>query len=195
MAWGEERVAKHVRVLEKDDHELYIETRNFYSANRSGPMFRCSEPLPGSHYWGSGIFACVMERAGRHSAPLRADGAERRLHEQGDEADMIEQAVMFDATVEFGGFRCEVHALSYASGGGTALCLIDGRDGGRVAVATVNVEGVSELLPANEILIKDYSENAGMLAVLEEAGIVEDTGRAVRTGYAEAPIARLLESP
>ncbi len=107
---------------------------------------------------------------------------------------MIEQSIRFDATVEFGGFRCEVHAFSYVSGGGTALCLIDARDGGRVAVATVNVEGVSELLPANEVLIKDYSENAGMLAALEEAGIVEDTGRTVRTGYVEAPIARLLDS-
>jgi len=39
---------EHVRVLEKDDHGLYVETRNFRAAKRSGAMCRYREPLPGS---------------------------------------------------------------------------------------------------------------------------------------------------
>lgn len=37
-----------VDILEKDNHDLYEEAQNLYAANRSGPMFRYSEPPPGS---------------------------------------------------------------------------------------------------------------------------------------------------
>jgi hypothetical protein len=46
-------------------------------------------------------------------------------------------------------------------------------------------------LGATECLIKDYSENAGMLEALTKAGVVTATNRTVRVGYAEATICQL----
>ncbi len=97
-----------------------------------------------------------------------------------------------DAAVRFGPYECVAYETRYPYGGAKAIFLIDARDGEPVATATVNVEGVSETLPESEVLIKDYSENEGMLDALVEAGLVEDTGRRVRTGYVTVPVARLL---
>lgn len=99
-----------------------------------------------------------------------------------------------EAAVEFAGYRCVAYETAYPSeaGGARAIYLVDAADGEPVATATVNVEGVSEKLPDREVLIKDYSENEGMLEALARAGLVEDTGRRVRTGYVAVPVARLL---
>lgn len=104
-----------------------------------------------------------------------------------------------DAAVKFGPYECVAYETRYPSGAGQgpsagskAIYLVDAHDGETVATATVNVEGVSERLPASEVLIKDYSENAGMLDALVGAGLVEDTGRRVPTGYVTVPVARLL---
>lgn len=51
---------------------------------------------------------------------------------------------------------------------------------------------MSELLPENRVVVKDYSENEGMLDALVEAGGVEDTGQWASFGYVTAPIARVL---
>ena len=48
------------------------------------------------------------------------------------------------------------------------------------------------LLAPGEVFIKDHSENRGMLAALEQAGVVQATGAAVRSGFAEVPVAALL---
>lgn len=99
-----------------------------------------------------------------------------------------------EGTVEFAGYECVAYETAYPSeaGGSTAIYLVDTADGDPVATATVNVEGVSENLPASQVLIKDYSENEGMLDALIRAGLVEDTGRRVPTGYVTVPVARLL---
>ena len=60
-----------------------------------------------------------------------------------------------------------------------------------LAVASVNIEGPLE---PREIAIKDYSEGEGMLAALIAAGIVEDTGVALASGYVSTPIARLTDT-
>ena len=60
-----------------------------------------------------------------------------------------------------------------------------------LAVASVNIEGPLE---PREIAIKDYSEGEGMLAALIAAGIVEDTGVSVASGYVSIPIARLTDT-
>ena len=99
-----------------------------------------------------------------------------------------------EGTVEFAGYECLAYETTYpsAAGGATAIYLVDTADGEPVATATVNVEGVSEKLPASEVLIKDYSENEGMMDALIAAGLVRDTGRRVPTGYVTVPVARLL---
>lgn len=88
------------------------------------------------------------------------------------------------------GVECVVSAGCYGSGGATALQLVEKSTGAPYATATVNVPGAA--LAADEVLVKDYSENEGMLEALVRAGVVEDTGRRVGIGYVEAVVARLL---
>lgn len=95
-------------------------------------------------------------------------------------------------TVEFAGYTCNAYLTRYSHGGAQAVFLTDTRDGGPVATATVNVPGVGENLPEGHALLKDYAENEGMLAALQAAGLVADTGRRVPTGYVQVPVVRLL---
>lgn len=91
--------------------------------------------------------------------------------------------------VNFSGFECVVKKAQYGNGR-TALRLIDVEDGSPVAVATVNLPDVE--LEADEVLIKTYSENAGMLETLIDAGVIEDTGKNVQSGYVVLPVCKLL---
>jgi hypothetical protein len=90
-------------------------------------------------------------------------------------------------TVEFHGQQCQVQRGAYV-GGRIALELVHPEEG-RVACATVNLPDVP--LAGDEALVKDYSENAGMLAALLQAGIVEDTGRRVESGFVCFAIVRV----
>lgn len=69
-----------------------------------------------------------------------------------------------------------------------AMELVD--DGGVIAVCTVNLPD-QELLP-DEVIIKDYSENEGMLDALVEAGVVTPTGKTVKTGFVTCPICKVV---
>jgi hypothetical protein len=70
-------------------------------------------------------------------------------------------------TVTFNGAECSLEFLKYANGN-NALQLW--HEGTPYAMATVNDPDV-ELEP-NQVLIKDYSENSGMVDALVAAGIV-----------------------
>jgi hypothetical protein len=89
--------------------------------------------------------------------------------------------------VLFLGEQCSVVKTSYATGG-VALQLRC-EDGEPMCTATVNIQHV---VPDGHVLIKDWSENQGVLAALIEAGIVEDTGKTVTTGFVTANMVRLL---
>lgn len=91
--------------------------------------------------------------------------------------------------VKFKEWLCTVEKAAYGNGR-TALVLRDAQDGEQVAVATVNLPGVA--LGPDEVFIKDYSENIGMLAALERAGVVQPTGETVSSGFAEIVRARLM---
>lgn len=73
--------------------------------------------------------------------------------------------------------------------GGLRIQLVDA-DGNPFAVASVAVAGV-ELEP-DEIIVKDYSENEGMLEFLVENNIVEETDQLVIVGRATCKIAKVL---
>lgn len=88
------------------------------------------------------------------------------------------------------GTVCTIEWTRYGNGQ-TAMQLW--AEDGPYARATVAVDGVD--LVDGEVLIKDHSENAGMLEALEAAGIVERTGRYVRSGFVQIPVARLLVTP
>jgi hypothetical protein len=75
------------------------------------------------------------------------------------------------------------------SNGRVSLQLIDVTDGMPHSVATVNLPDV--LLADNEVLIKDYSENDGMLNFLTENNIVIPTERGVQSGHVWVPVAIL----
>lgn len=92
-------------------------------------------------------------------------------------------------TVQFAACRCTALLRSYANGR-PAVVLVHSSDQSPVACATVNLPDVA--LAADEILVKDYSENQGILAALVAAGIVITTGRTVSCGFAQAHVCRLL---
>lgn len=90
--------------------------------------------------------------------------------------------------VRFRYWVCVVQKGQYGNGR-PALKLIDAEDGSPIATATVNLPDVP--LGTNQVAIKDYGENEGMLQALTEAGIVKPTGQSVASGYVEVPICEL----
>ena len=104
-----------------------------------------------------------------------------------------------DKVVQFKDWRCNVHLEQYVDGG-TAIILRNADmsvesdfvvypDTEDIAVATVKIPGI--ILPDNEVAIKDYSENEGMLKALILADIIAMPHRFVRQGFADIPISKL----
>ncbi len=75
--------------------------------------------------------------------------------------------------VQFGEWACDLVSERYENGR-IRLRLRDSEDGESVATATINVR--EEPLAEGEVIIKDYSENEGMLDALRDAGVVKPTG-------------------
>ena len=73
--------------------------------------------------------------------------------------------------------------------GRTAVQINSAMDGHPYAVASVNMPNV--LLADNEVLIKDYSENLGMLDFLIRNNIVTPTPNGVQSGFVWLPVAVL----
>lgn len=57
--------------------------------------------------------------------------------------------------------------------------------------SSLNQETISGLLPFNQFLCKDYSENEGMVKFLTESGIAIPTGGACQVGYEVCEILQL----
>jgi hypothetical protein len=94
-----------------------------------------------------------------------------------------------DTVIRFKNWDCLLTVLKYGNGR-PALVLNDAEDGSQIAVASVNVPDLD--LGDDEIVIKDYSENEGMLDALVEAGVIQDTGLRVASGYVDMPLCKLL---
>lgn len=82
----------------------------------------------------------------------------------------------------------------YSKGNARRLLLVDegyALGGAPLTVATVNAP--EKYTPAeNEVLIKNYAENQGVLSALIRAGVVEDTGITVPlSNYVDANVCRL----
>ena len=99
--------------------------------------------------------------------------------------------------VNFLNCDCEVVKRKY-NNGRTALELIIAQDdverefykGEPMATATVNIPMAN--LEADEVIIKDYSENEGMLETLVKARVVKDTGKTITNGFITCPVCKLL---
>ena len=85
--------------------------------------------------------------------------------------------------------ECTVEKAEY-NNGRTALYLIHKQDRDLVAVVSVNLPEYP--LKDDEIFIKDYSENYGIMEVLENAGIIEDTGQSAKSGFEMIPKVKLI---
>ena len=92
--------------------------------------------------------------------------------------------------VRFKNWLCNVEKLAY-NNGRIALELTDATDAEPILVATVNLP--DKLVPdENHTFIKNWSENEGILDVLIEAGIIQDTCIAVPTGFCVANLVKVL---
>jgi len=85
------------------------------------------------------------------------------------------------------GVAIEIHRQEYAQGG---IALQAYSEDGPWAMCTVCMPEIT--LAENEVIIKDYSENEGILEALVEAGIVSEPTRFVRVGYAIGYVCLLL---
>lgn len=77
--------------------------------------------------------------------------------------------------------------------GGTAILIMQPDTGVRLAVATVNLEGLGA--PTNKpdhVWLKGHSENEGIPEALEEAGILKRTGEVFPTGFVYVELAKIL---
>lgn len=95
---------------------------------------------------------------------------------------------MEQKTVKFRDWNCVVVKREYDNGR-PALQLIDAEDGSPIARATVNLPDV-ELGP-NQVIVKSYSENEGMLEALVAADVALPV-RMIRTGFVEVPVCELM---
>lgn len=80
--------------------------------------------------------------------------------------------------------------LGEYSNGRTALQFLDARNHSQAFAATINLPDVK--LTFKEIIIKDYSENVGMLDFLQENKIVGPVRRYVKSGFVNCPVVELL---
>jgi hypothetical protein len=71
-----------------------------------------------------------------------------------------------------------------------AIQLLDAEDNSPIATASINLPDIE--LEKDEVIIKDYSENEGILQVLLDAGILEKTGKSVNVGFVNVKICKLI---
>jgi len=77
--------------------------------------------------------------------------------------------------------------------GETAILIIHPDTGARLAVATVNLEGLgAPVTTPDYVWLKGWSENEGIPEVLEEAGILKRTGEVFPAGFVHAELAKIL---
>lgn len=92
--------------------------------------------------------------------------------------------------MEHRGYQVSATFKKYANGQ-NCIKLIDKMDGFPYATATVSVE---EKIEEDEVVIKDYSENVGLLDVLVKGGVVSDPIRVIRMNYVELYVCKLLSN-
>lgn len=89
----------------------------------------------------------------------------------------------------YGDFELNLQFAKYQNGQ-TAIKLIDNQDGMPFATATLCVEDA--LLKEDEVAIKDYSENVGILQTLIDAEIVEEPHAFIQSNFVKIPICKLV---
>ena len=93
--------------------------------------------------------------------------------------------------IVFNGLTLDLGFAKY-SNGRTAITMTDSEDGAPCGKASVNVEAD---LTDDQIAIKNYNENEGILSVLVEAGIVSEPFGVIESGFVQIPVCNLLVKP
>ncbi|MGN6369008.1 MAG: hypothetical protein ACTHN5_12175 [Phycisphaerae bacterium] len=92
--------------------------------------------------------------------------------------------------VHFRDHQCVLVLGSYKGNHGVPMMLLDRYTGEIVAIPTEKVGDVE--LKRNQVFIKDYGRDRGVLKALEEAGVVRNTGLGRQTGPSPAPLCEYL---
>ena len=92
--------------------------------------------------------------------------------------------------IKFHDWDCIVVRGKYPNGR-PAIQLFDSTTNEPIATATVNVPHVP--LKANQVIIKDYSENEGIYECLKKAGVISPWFAKAQVGYEVCPICELIE--
>lgn len=96
--------------------------------------------------------------------------------------------------VQFRKWSCELKFARYGNDRHAIILMGTGNMiGEQIAVASVNLSDYP--LPANRILIKNWSENEGILEVLQQAKIIGPVVDRVETGFVHADECELLVNP
>lgn len=90
----------------------------------------------------------------------------------------------------YGEWKVYVVLDIYATSSRYVIRLLDHFDGSPVCTATVNIPDI--LMADDEVLIKNYSENEGVLAFLQENGIVGPVLEDISTGHVTVQRCKLL---
>ncbi|MBW4622357.1 MAG: hypothetical protein KME17_23755 [Cyanosarcina radialis HA8281-LM2] len=91
------------------------------------------------------------------------------------------------STIKFMGYRCQLKWSQYPDGQ-PCLQLWSATDG---PILTASVNLPEYLLSPDQILVKNYAENQGILEVLEAARIVKRLDR-VKSGQEQADLCQIL---
>lgn len=94
---------------------------------------------------------------------------------------------MESKVVEFSDYTCAIRMEKYLSGA-NSIILVDVVDNFPVANCCVNLPGLAD----DEVAIKNYSENEGILDALLEAKVISEPVRFERSGFVNIPICKLI---
>jgi len=94
--------------------------------------------------------------------------------------------------INFLGYKCQVIFSKYRNGR-TAIRLIDTEDSSPVLTATINIPDIKKL-GTDEAIIKNYSENEGVLDTLIDAGYISEPIYWITTGHVSYPVCKLLKT-
>jgi hypothetical protein len=106
---------------------------------------------------------------------------------------MINEKTVYPFQTKYSKYNVVLSFNKYRNGR-TQIELLDvDEPGSCVMIATVNMDNVS--LEEGEIIIKDYSENEGVLDFLIQNGITTRPKRWISSGWVTCPVVDLLVKP
>lgn len=91
--------------------------------------------------------------------------------------------------IKFLNYECKLKINRYTNKR-VRLDLVDAHDGGHVATCTMNIPEAR--IPEGFVIIKDYSENEGMVKALMQAGVISKPVGIIPTGFVDGIVCKLL---